>query len=119
MASRFPRLSSGVVAQHPATRELEFTTEIRRFADLSEQRYREQKRPRRRWRIELDEVNDTEQAVLVNFFHSMRGSFGTFEFEDPWTGSVVENCRFGEDIITVRSDRELAGRITLTVVEIL
>jgi len=115
--AEFPKLKTGVVAQHPSARELRLASEELRFLDNSEQRYRDSTAVRRHWVIELDRLDPTEAAVLREFFVAMRGSAGLFDFEDPWTGSLIPNCRFGEDELVLSTEAEQDSRTVLTVLE--
>lgn len=115
--AEFPRLKTGAIAQYPSARELRLPSEAVRFLDNSEQRYRDAAVPRRRWVIELRRLSPHEAATLRKFFIEMRGSAGIFDFEDPWTGLVVEDCRFGEDELVLSAQAEHDGRAVLTVWE--
>ena len=113
----FPKLTTGVVAQYPSTREVRLSSEALRFLDSSEQRYRTSATPRRRWVIELDLLTATEAAALREFFAAMRGSAGRFDFEDPWTGLLVSDCRLGEDELVLSARAESDARTVVTVWE--
>jgi hypothetical protein len=113
----FPRLKTGVIAQYPSTRQLRLASESLRFLDNSEQRYRDSAVARRRWVIELDLLSPTEAAVLREFFVAMRGSAGRFDFEDPWTGLLVSDCRFGTDELDLSTHAEHDARTVVTVWE--
>lgn len=103
--AQFPKLQTGAVAQYPSALERRFANEVVRFLDNSEQRYRDTAAPRRRWIIKLAQLNEGELAELANFFHAQQGRLGKFDFEDPWTGTVVSDCRFDQDEL----HSELAG----------
>jgi hypothetical protein len=95
--AQFPKLKTGAVAQYPVSRSLRFSNETARFLDSSEQRYRDFKAGRRSWTVRLNLLDDTELTEVREFFVNRRGRFETFDFEDPWTETVVPNCRFAED----------------------
>lgn len=115
--STFPRLSTGAVAQYPAVREIHFSTQIHRYLDTSEQRYRDAPASRRRWTIDLSRLDESEVTRLMEFFSEQQGRFGSFDFEDPWTGSVVANCRFEQDHAAATADGEWNSGTRLTIVE--
>jgi hypothetical protein len=115
--ARFPKLKTGAVAQYPAVREERFATEVHRFLDGQEQRYRDRGAGRKRWVIELEKLDETETARLARFFDEQQGRLGVFEFEDPWTGSVVASCRFGEDAFPMLEECESRCRLRVTVEE--
>jgi hypothetical protein len=116
--AQFPKLKTGAVAQHPAVRELLYSTEIKTFLDSSEQRYRNFPAPKRRWMIALNLLDETETSALMNFFEQQQGRLGVFEFEDPWTGTLVEQCRFGEDQFPVVESSESRCALQLTIEEV-
>ena len=115
--SVFPTLRSGAIAQYPVVREFRFSTEVRRYLDNSEQRYRDVPAFRKRWIIDLSNLDEGEAAQLAEFFLEQQGGFGAFDFEDPWTGTVVANCRFEQDRISVAVEAEWDSRTQLTIVE--
>ena len=115
--SVFPRLSTGAVAQYPTVRELRFSTEIHRYLDNSEQRHRDRPAFRRTWRIELSRLDETEAVRLVEFFTEQQGRFGGFDFEDPWSGAVIPNCRFEQDQLAALTDGEWDSGMQLTIIE--
>ena len=116
--ARFPKLKTGVVAQYPAVREQRYSTEIRRFLDCAEQRYRDFAAGRKRWVIALEKLDETETARLARFFDEQQGRRGIFEFEDPWTGTVVAQCRFGEDRFPMIEEGESRCSMQVTLEEI-
>ena len=115
MAS-FPRLKTGVIAQYPVTRQSRFSTVVTRYLDNSEQRYRDQAGLRRRWVVALSRLNESEAATLMNFFVQQQGRFGSFDFDDPWTGTTVTGCRFEQDRLSVNAKGEFDLSAELTIV---
>ncbi len=116
--ARFPKLKTGAVAQYPAAREQRYSTEVKKFLDCGEQRYRDFAAARRRWVIALELLDETETAQLARFFDQQQGRLSVFEFEDPWTGTVVPACRFGEDRFPVEEEYESRCVVQLTVEEV-
>ncbi|MBI2686418.1 MAG: DUF2460 domain-containing protein [Acidobacteria bacterium] len=90
--NEFPRLKTGAVAQYPARRETRFSTQIMRFVDGGEQRFREFSGPLRRWTVELMTLDDEEMDALEAFFAAEQGGSGTFTFVDPWDGTEYPGC---------------------------
>lgn len=115
--SAFPKLKTGAVAQYPASRALAHATEVVRFLDGTEQRYRVRGAAGRQWVIRLDLLDDTEIARLQEFFIGEQGRFGSFSFEDPWDGSVHANCSLQNDEFEFELLGEARGRLTLVVRE--
>jgi len=114
----FPKLKTGVVAQYPAVREQRYATEVHRFLDASEQRYRDLAAGRKRWTIHLQQLDETETARLLCFFAEQQGRLGLFEFEDPFSGAVVAQCRFADDRISILEECESRCELRLTVEEV-
>jgi len=115
--AEFPKLKTGVVAQHPSVRALEYRTSVFRFIDSSEQLYRERSTQRRRWVIDFSLLDDTETATLFAFFEDVQRGSGLFDFEDPWTGSLVVNCRFEDDALTAVTRGEFSNATSVAIVE--
>ena len=113
----FPKLKTGVVAQYPLDRERRFDSEVVRFVDMGEQTYAERAQHRRRWRLELSQLNETEVAEICEFFSEMRGAFDRFDFEDPETLEVVPDCRFDQEDLEVERIAEHDGRLSVTIAE--
>ena len=118
--SDFPRLKTGAVLQYPAQKETRFSTDVLRFVDGSEQRFREYQAPLRRWVIRLDLLDDDELHALRQFFMDMAGAAVSFAFTDPWDATRYASCSFenaeikgvvvndaqGKTLLTVRENRE-------------
>ncbi len=92
----FPRLKTGAVAQYPAQRVTHYSTQVLRFVDGSEQRYREFGAPLRRWVIRLSALSDEEVDALEAFFVEEQGGYGTFRFTDPWDDTEYAECSLEE-----------------------
>jgi hypothetical protein len=90
--NEFPRLKTGAVAQYPARRVTRYQTQVMRFMDGSEQRFREFSGALRRWVIELTALDDEEMEAMEAFFVAEQGGYGTFTFVDPWDDVEYEGC---------------------------
>lgn len=90
--NEFPRLKTGAVAQYPAQRAMRYSTQVMRFVDGSEQRFREFSGPLRRWVIELTRLDEEEMEAMETFFLAEQGGFGTFTFVDPWEEEEYTGC---------------------------
>ena len=113
--SNFPTLKTGAVLQYPAQREVRFATEVLRFMDGSEQRFREYQVPLRRWMIRLDLLDQGELQAVREFFRTEAGAADSFVFIDPWDGTTHGNCSLeGADIVQQLVD-EMKGRTSVTV----
>ncbi|MCP5112756.1 MAG: DUF2460 domain-containing protein [bacterium] len=115
--SDFPQLKSGAVAQYPAQKSIAYSTQVMRFLDGTEQRFRHFGAPVRRWVIQLDLLDEAELAAMEQFFLGEQGRLGEFEFTDPWTGAVHTNCSLDEDDARLDYLREGRGNTTLIVRE--
>ena len=101
MAS-FPPLKTGAVAQYPADRMPQFSTQAYRFLDGSEQRFPGFPGVLQQWTIRLDLLDEAELETLREFFLSQDGRAGSFSFADPWTGTVYANCSFASDTLSLQ-----------------
>jgi hypothetical protein len=63
------------------------------FVDGSSKRFAI-KKPKRRWTVHLEGLNEGELAAVSDFHRQHMGELLEFEFEDPWTGMVVPGCHF-------------------------
>jgi phage-related protein len=113
----FPVLSSGAVAQYPASVEFSQSVQVLRFLDGSDQRYLNQGRQYRRWQIRLDLLNDSEMNQLEAFFLAQSGEYSPFVFPDPFSGQNVQNCRLGTSGIESDFVGADNGSSTLWVIE--
>ena len=93
----FPLLTTGAVAQYPLGIAIGQCSQVIRFLDGTDQRFRTQGRMLRRWLIRLDLLDENEIAALEEFFNSKLGAYSTFVFPDPYSGTDVPNCIFGTD----------------------
>ncbi len=116
MAS-FPTLKTGVVAQYPSDRARQFSTQVLRFLDGSEQRFPEYGVPLRRWLIRLDWLDEAELVKVEQFFENQDGRAGTFSFTDPWDGTVYPNCSFDSDVLALEYQGQGRGKTSVVVKE--
>jgi hypothetical protein len=98
----FPPLKTGAVAQYPADRTPQFSTQAYRFLDGSEQRFPGFPGVLQQWTIRLDLLTEGELETLREFFLSEEGRAGSFSFTDPWTATVYANCSFGSDTLSLQ-----------------
>ena len=96
----FPALKTGAVAQYPSDRSRGFSTQVLRFLDGKEQRFRGYGTPLRRWLIRLEQLDEAELAGLEQFFVEQGGRAGIFAFTDPWDATVYATCSFEGDSMT-------------------
>jgi hypothetical protein len=115
--SDFPSLRTGALLQYPAQTGLRCSTDVLRFADGSEQRFRDYQTPLRRWVIRLDLLDDGELHVLREFFLTMSGAAGSFTFTDPRDGVKYTNCSFEDATMDGALLDEGKARTVLTVRE--
>ncbi|MCE5306207.1 MAG: DUF2460 domain-containing protein [Acidobacteriales bacterium] len=113
----FPILKTGAVMQYPAERSMSFSTEVLRFVDGSEQRFRDFGTPLKRWIVRLDLLEDAELKRLEQFFEASQGALGSFQFTDPRDGTVYASCRLEEDQMTIEFNAEQQGRTELVIRE--
>ncbi len=112
----FPKLKTGAVQQYPAKRSSRFGTQIVRFLDGTEQRYRSAP-ILRTWVISLDLVDAGEIADLEQFFVDRQGAFESFAFTDPFDGLEYPDCSFEKDELSSEFREELRGKTELIIRE--
>jgi len=115
--SMFPTLKTGAVMQYPAQRGVAFSTTALQFVDGSEQRFCNYQSPLHRWVIRLSLLDQMELQQLQEFFRSMMGPAGSFEFTDPWDGTNYANCSLSSDSMTALLASEWNGQTSVTVLE--
>lgn len=113
----FPVLKTGAVMQYPGAKELRVATDVLRFVDGGEQRYRDFAASLRRWVIRLKLLDEGELAALEGFFEDCQGAFGSFVFTDPWDGSEYPDCSLEADSMELVLEGELRGGTSLVVRE--
>ena len=112
----FPTLNSNSVAQYPLEVRTSYLTQSVRFLDGSRQNYQLFGRPLRRWRIDLDLLDDHELSNLSAFVEQQQG--GTFVFPDPVSGTSVGNCVLSVDGFVITARDELRGKALVFVEEV-
>ena len=112
----FPTLKSGAQAQYPLEVRTSFGTQSVHFLDGSRQNYRLFGRPMRRWRIELDLLDEQELSNLSAFVDQQQGV--PFAFPDPVSGTSVGNCVLSADGLLITVKDELRGKALLFVEEV-
>ena len=66
-------MKTGAIAQYPSGRERDFSTQIFRFLDGSEQRFPGYGAPLRKWTIQLSLLDESELVNLEQFFEGQGG----------------------------------------------
>lgn len=109
----FPKLKTAAVAQFPTGKSLSYATEVLRFVDGSEQRFRRAGTAVSRWEIALSMLDGMELTAVREFFAIQKGRHGTFEFTDPWDGVVHEGCSFEQDELplTLEGERRASTKL--------
>lgn len=113
----FPKLKTGATLQYPAQRATAFSTDVVRFVDGSEQRFRGYQTPLKQWIIQLDLLDETELHTLHEFFLTQSGAAESFSFTDPWDGTVYPNCSLCGDVMAEELSDVEQGKTTLTIAE--
>jgi hypothetical protein len=112
-----PLLKTGAVTQYPASTRIRCKSEVLRYLDGNEQRYREHPNPAHEWAIRLDLLDEGEVAAMEEFFQAQQGQFGSFAFTDPHTGIPYPDCSIREDSMGTDVLGEMRGRTMLVVKE--
>lgn len=115
--SAFPPLKTGAVTQYPAERVIRYSSDVLRFVDGTEQRFRTFASPLRQWVIRLDLLDEGEIAAIRNFFSAQSGINGIFSFTDPEDGVLYPSCSLDQDELDTELLEEVRGRAMLTIRE--
>lgn len=115
--ANFPALKTGAVAQYPSDQQHNFSTQVVRFLDGSEQRFPNYGATLHCWAIRLDLLDEGELTNLQQFFLSEGGRAGNFSFADPFDGTVYSNCSFDADQLTLEFNESSQGKTQVTIRE--
>jgi phage-related protein len=115
--ANFPALKTGAVAQYGSDRSRQFSTQVLRFLDGSEQRFPGYGAPLLQWVIRLDLLDESELENLELFFENEGGRAGTFSFTDPWDGTVYGSCSLGSDDLALGFQEIARGQTQVVVKE--
>jgi Conserved hypothetical protein 2217 (DUF2460) len=115
--ANFPVLKTGAVAQYGSDRSRQFSTQVLRFIDGSEQRFPGYGTPLLQWVIRLDLLDEAELQNLELFFEDEGPRAGDFSFTDPWDGTVYPSCSFGSDDLTLQFQEVARGQTQVIVKE--
>ena len=97
--ANFPQLSTGAVTQYPLQITSGQASQVIRFLDGTDQRYRMQGRMLRQWQIKLNLLNEQEAQALASFFEAQLGDYSSFDFPDPYSGAAVPKCQFASSAL--------------------
>ncbi len=111
----FPILKTGVTVQYPIKVSESFATEVLQFMAGDEQRYLTTPGALRGWTVQLDELDETELRAIENFFTAASGSFASFSFVDPASGTPYPNCFIADDDLREKFVGELLSGTTLAI----
>ena len=113
----FPKLKTLAVMQYPAEKRLQASTQVLRFLDGSEQRFRLYERPLHQWVIRLDLLDSSEWAAIEAFVISMQGRAGAFSFTDPWDSAEYPDCSFEADDVRIHLLGEQHAQVSVIIRE--
>jgi hypothetical protein len=113
----FPALKTGAVGQLGSDRGRKFSSAVYRFVDGKEQRFPLFGAPLKKWVIRMELLDEGELEAVEGFFLSQAGRAGSFEFTDPWDGSVHADCSFDSDVVEAVYRGAGDGAVTVVVKE--
>ena len=111
----FPLLKTASAVQYPLTVSDSFATEVLQFLAGDEQRYPVSPGALRAWRIPLDKLDEAEIQSIAAFFVAASGSFETFSFVDPATGTSYPDCFIAEDVLLEAFTGELRSGVNILI----
>ena len=95
--ANFPALKTGAVAQYPSDRTREFSTQVLRFLDGSEQRFPGMGRRCSSGRSGWSLLDESELVNLRAVFRKPGRAGGDVFVHRSVDGTVYPNCSFGSD----------------------
>ena len=113
----FPTLKTGAAMQYPPTTRTRYSSQLLRFVDGSEQRYRDYPAPLRVWVIRLDLLDEEEMKAFEEFFVEQQGQLGNFTFVDPKDNMTYPNCSLMIDDYDFTLNGERRGQTSMMVRE--
>jgi Conserved hypothetical protein 2217 (DUF2460) len=113
----FPTLKTGAVMQYPATAKTRYSSQLLRFVDGSEQRYRDYPVALHAWVVRLDLLDEEEMQGLQDFFVEQQGQFGSFVFVDPKDNTTYSDCSLMIDDFDFTLNGERRSRTSMIVKE--
>jgi hypothetical protein len=113
----FPILKTGSAVQYPFEVTQSGATDVLQFLAGDEQRYLTSPGPLRKWKIQLELLDEAEMKSIEAFFVAASGSFETFQFTDPSTGTSHPNCFISSDVLREEIDGELNTGLTILIQE--
>ncbi len=112
--SDLPLLKTGAAAQYPLSRSLQCSTQLLRFVDGTEQRFRDFPTPLRRWTMGLAMLDEEEMGRLEDFVLTEQGASGAFSYTDPEDGAAYADSSLDGESIELEYDEP--GRVGTTIV---
>ncbi len=117
MAGAFPTLKSGNTVFYPLVDTHSFGTDVVRFLDDSEQRWRT-RLMLRRFKLTCNDINPYDSALMLKFFRSQFG-----KFDPTWSitfgGHTYPNCAFSSDDFKVTENKPNRHTLTFDVIQTL
>ena len=111
----FPTLKTAAAVQYPLTVSEAFSTEVLQFLAGDEQRYLASPGELRAWSIQLEQLDEAELESIEAFFVAAAGSFETFSFPDPASGTTYPNCFIAQDLLHETFSGELRTATTILI----
>jgi hypothetical protein len=111
----FPTLKTGSAVQYPFRNSASFGTEVLKFLGGDEQRYRVKPGSLRSWVVTLALLSEDELEQFESFFFAAAGTFATFSFTDPATGTVYPECHLKDDDLSSVFNGEMRAGASLVI----
>jgi hypothetical protein len=111
----FPLLKTASAVQYPLSVSDSIATEVLQFLAGDEQRYLTSPGALRAWRIQLNQLDEAELQSIADFFVTAAGSFETFSFTDPASGTPYHNCFIAADLFQETFAGELRSGVNILI----
>ncbi len=113
----FPSSLSNLVFQYPTVKQTVYSTQVSQFVGGGEQRYQIAGSELRQWTAQPLILPDDVMAELEMFFLSVGGTANSFQFADPWDGTVYPVCYFKDDPFTRMIKDPGRNAVLFTIIE--
>lgn len=116
MAGTFPTLKSGNTVFYPVVDNQSFGTDLIRFLDDTEQRWRH-RNMLRRFKLTCTDINAYDSALILNFYRSQFGSFDS-TWSLPFNGATVANLAFVQDGFQITENKRNRHTLSFDIIQV-
>lgn len=117
MSTALPPLKTGIAAQHPLQRTLQFATRVLTFVDGQEQRTTTSGPALRSWSLSFNQLDEAELWAQELAFVSAQGGARDVAFTDPFDGTEYPMTYFAGEQLELELTNDDSGRTNVEIRE--